>query len=326
MSDNPANEGIRPAPIPPITTNGEAVRGLPPVTPPSSRHIVQMFVVPGVIVGGVVMLALVCSGVFNYFFGFGLSQNPKDFVELLENPNPDVRWRAANDLAQVLKRNDELASDAKLGLKLADLLSRELALTNQEEKNLLFQAKDLTDKEQQAEREKLKSRREYIRFLSACLGNMTVPVGAPVLIDMAKNAGGGDPKNKSVASLRRHAVWVLANLGENLKRYPKLPQTRRDQVLANFKVEAADGPEQRRHLAELTVAYLEGKKDLGVIAALAELADPTKTEDIDLREMVAYAFTFWDGTLAENAVAEKALVRLAGDRGNGSRILLGKND
>src|SRR5262245_55895645 len=96
----------------PSTDNGAKVP--PPVMPPSSRHLVQMFVVPGMIVGGVVVLGLVCSGAFGYMLGFDQAQTADAYIKRLSDPNTDIRWRAANDLVQVLKRDEELASDPAL--------------------------------------------------------------------------------------------------------------------------------------------------------------------------------------------------------------------
>ncbi len=294
-------------------------RGLPPVLPPSSRHLVQMFVVPGAIVGGVVVLGLVCSGAFSHLFGFGEARTAQGFMERLSDPNTDVRWRAANDLVQVLKRDDELASDPALGLKLAELFNQEVDQIAYEEKALVDRAGKLSERDQNKERSQLKARRDYVRFLSACLASMTLPVGVDALKQMATTTG-GDPK--AVAMARRHAVWMLANLGENLKRFAKLPQARRDQVVAQLEKEAVGGT-PRAQLAERTLQYLQGTKDLGVIAALAQCAD---ADDPDLRKYTAYALAIWEGSPAENAVAEKALLKLSRDDGHGVRILLGDDD
>jgi len=45
----------------------------------------------------------------------------------LQSTNRDIRWRTASDLAQVLRRDDALATDVGFGLKLADLLQQALA-------------------------------------------------------------------------------------------------------------------------------------------------------------------------------------------------------
>src|SRR5947207_3322212 len=108
----------------PTPPDEQPAKGLPPVRPPSGSHIVQLFVVPGVIVAIVVVLLLGCTGVWNWILG--ISSSSADNLAQLESPNMDVRWRAAERLAQVLKRDDQLASDPKFGLKLTELLSQEL--------------------------------------------------------------------------------------------------------------------------------------------------------------------------------------------------------
>jgi len=323
----PATNGQPPADT--AITADKPAKGLPPVQPPSSRHIVQMFVVPGMIVGGVVLLGLVCSGAFSHLLGFGHAQTPEAFLKRLEDPNTDVRWRAANDLVQVLKRDDELASNPVLAFKLADLLAQELDQIAYDEKALVERSARLSAKDQTKERTQLRARRDYVRFLSACLANLTLPVGVEALKKMALTEG-ADPK--LTAMTRRHAVWMLANLGDNLKRfeggagstYKGLPAERRAAILAQFQEEARQGVGQRRQLAEQTVQYLQNNKhELGVIAALAECA---KADDPDLRKYTAFALTFWEGSAAENALADRTLVQLSRDDGRGVRILLDDTD
>jgi hypothetical protein len=296
------------------SVNHEPAPGLPPVLPPSGRHIVQMFVVPGVIVLGLVVLLLLfmgCGGFWGLFFG--VSRSPHEFLANLESSNPDVRWRAANDLAQVLKRDDNLASDPKLGLKLAELLNRAL-----DERDRLPAAGPAKAGEPSGEDKDNKAQRKYIQFLSSCLGNMSVPVGAPVLTRMAKkDAASNDPVG---IVLRRHAVWALANLGESRKRFDALPPERRDAVLAVLQTEADTGGSARADWSRLSLEGMKGTGELGVIRTLAELrdADFARSDgDPFLRRVIAFALTFWEGTPAENAVAEQALSRLSRDDGHG---------
>ena len=78
--------------------------------------IAQMFLVPGLIVAGAVVLLLG----FSWLAG-GIKSRDR-LLEDLASHNPDIRWRTANDLAQVLKRDPELATDAQFGLELAGQL------------------------------------------------------------------------------------------------------------------------------------------------------------------------------------------------------------
>src|SRR3954451_11309989 len=88
-------QGVGPGP--------EAERGLPPVTPPSGRFIAQLFVVPGLIVLFVVMLLVGFAYLANSQSGY----TPEYFLRRLDNPNADIRWRAANELAQILNRPEQ---------------------------------------------------------------------------------------------------------------------------------------------------------------------------------------------------------------------------
>lgn len=302
----------------------EPAKGLPPVTPPSGRHIVQLFVVPGLIVGLVILIFLGCSGVAPGISDWvlGISHSPTDYLDRLASPNPDVRWRAANDLAQVLKRDDGLASDPRVALRLTELLNQELDDFDRDERSFKERSAKMSKEERTKEENALKERREKLRFLSSCLGNLTVPVGAVALAELAAKGKGNDPKTR--AMLRRHAVWMLANLGNNLKRFKNLPAERQAEICGELAKEAKAGGPQGQ-LAQRTLDYLKDRKELGVIAALASCAGD---DDPDLRTLVAFALTFWEGTAAENVQAEEALLRLSsrGERGEGARILLGEKD
>jgi hypothetical protein len=278
-------------------------------------------------VGGVVMLGLVCSGAFSYLLGLDNSRTPAAFIKRLEDPNTDIRWRAASDLVQVLKRDDDLASDPDLALKLGELLQQELEAIAIDEKALSERRGKVAPQELAQEATKLKARADYARFLSSCLASLMLPVGVDSLKQMA-GAQGDDPK--TVAQMRRHAVWMLANLGENLHRfqgneakgYKGLPEAKRTAIITRLEAEA-NGTGPRRQLAARTLEYLQGKQELGVIGSLADCA---RADDPDLRKYTAFALTFWDGSPKENQLAEQVLLNLARDDGRGVRIILDDND
>ena len=58
---------------------------------------------------------------------FGDPHSPARFLKGLDDPNPEVRWRAAADLSQVLPRDESLATDAAFALELTTRLKRFLA-------------------------------------------------------------------------------------------------------------------------------------------------------------------------------------------------------
>jgi hypothetical protein len=313
-------------PTPP--PNSEPAPGLPPVLPPSGTHIVRLFVVPAVIVLGVVVLLLGVFGARNWFFGF--ARTPEACLADMKSDNPDARWRAANDLAQVLKRDPRLAADPKLGLDLADVLNGALADLEREEQSFADK-----QKKQPADAEKkepvpasLKAQRKYVQFLSACLGNLSVPVGVPLLTRLARKEQG---EAKSVALLRRHAVWALANLGENRKQFDQLPAEQRAKALAVLQEEARRSSPARADWARKTLDGLNGK-DFGVIDALSDCAGTRdKPGDPDLRFMTAFALGFWSDSpdASKRKLAEDTLLRLSNpdaEHGQGERIVLDKDD
>lgn len=298
--------------------------GLPPVQPPSGRHIVQMFVVPGLIVAVVVVLFLGCSGFWGWLLG--LSSTPRDDLTRLESPNPDIRWRAANNIAQVIKRDNELACDPDFALKLVQVLGQELDRLDEQQQRLKTQASTMNPKDLEREQAELRTRRETIRYLSACLGTMSVPAGAPLLIRMTQSEPGHD--EKTTILLRRHAVWMLANLGENQKR---LPPEKQATVRSRFQAAPAEDANSRQ-ARDLVVAYLAPRTDhqsmtggpeLGIIDALVACA---RSDDIFLREMSALALSFWPGSARESALAEQTLIQLTQDGGFGQRVAIGEND
>ncbi|MGV2341253.1 MAG UNVERIFIED_CONTAM: hypothetical protein LVR18_47135 [Planctomycetaceae bacterium] len=82
--------------------NGPRPEDLPPVTPPSAGFIVQLFVIP----------ALIVLGVVSVWALFGkLADSGSDWQQLvaeLGGGNEHRRWRAAQELAQLL-HNERLA-------------------------------------------------------------------------------------------------------------------------------------------------------------------------------------------------------------------------
>ncbi|MBV9126305.1 MAG: hypothetical protein JO112_23390 [Planctomycetes bacterium] len=297
-----------PSPNPPETT-----RSLPPVAPPSGKHILQLFLVPGLIV-----VALVFAYLGWRWLTLGW-YTPEAFLKKLDNPDPDVRWRAADDLAQVLLRDDGLASNPQFGLDLAERLQHALAEDLSAERSFSERAPRLSDAERDSERKTLEAQREYVEYLCACLGNFMLPVGVPVLnqVILKENEAGVDPV--VLARQRRHAVYALANLGENLQRMDKLPAEKQPALLAELDREAASGQGERSDWARQSADFVRNRSShpttLGVDAALARCA---AAQDPFLREMTAVALKYWSGEAADNARIERTLWQLQHDDGHGS--------
>ena len=300
---------------PPTPSTNDIPKGLPPVQPPSGRFIVQLFLVPGLIVAIAVLILLG----FRYLVGG--PRSTEYILRELDSTNADIRWRGAHDLAQVLKRPEslQLASDPDFALELAVRLKRAWSDLRQDEKTTWERIKDLPEKEQAPEWRKLSSQRNHVLYLTACLGDFTVPVGAPLLGELA--TAERSPDRKGWTLRRRRAVWALANLGENRKRFAELSKDQQAGALAKLREEAdkADAPSERRAWAKAALdSFEKGDAVLGVDAALAQTA---RADDPYLRSLVALALNFWDGPQAE-----ATLVRLAHDRGRGELITITEND
>lgn len=100
---------------------------LPPVEPPSARFIVQLFVAPALIVAAVI-------GVYLLFGKLASTEADwREHASDLRSSNPQVRWRGAYGLAQLLEadavrihKGPALADDPELSHDLAATLSQEL--------------------------------------------------------------------------------------------------------------------------------------------------------------------------------------------------------
>src|SRR5258708_31235570 len=106
-----------------LPVNHEAARGLPPVQPPSAKFIVQLFVVPALIVMGVLIPVV--------FLVRGCAKSPEELLADLHSSNTDVRWRAAEQLAQMMPRDrlealPRFAYNVPFALDLTDLLNKVL--------------------------------------------------------------------------------------------------------------------------------------------------------------------------------------------------------
>ncbi len=288
----------------------DPLKGLPPVQAPSGRHIVQLFLVPGLIVAGAVTILL------GFSWLAGGSRTPNQFLKNIDSANPDIRWRAANDLAQVLKRDDKLAADPVFALRLTERFVKALDELDRLEKARAELPKNADKSDVAAASQSLLAQRNYVQYLEACIGNFSVPVAAPVLVELARNPRGLGEPNRLLA--RRQAVWALANLGEGTNRYQKLSDAQKAEIVRKLEVEAKSENANCRRWAEATLAWLTDRRSLGVIPVLAECAKDQS--DMFLRQQVALALNFWEGAAAEQRLAEETLLALARDAGRGEHL------
>ena len=289
------------------TSPSEPVKGLPPVHAPSGRHIVQLFLVPGLIVAGAVTILL------GFSWLAGGSRTPDQFLKNIDSANPDIRWRAASDLAQVLKRDDKLAADPIFALRLTQRFVKALDELDRLEKARAELPSEADKADIATANKNVLAQRNYVQYLGASLGNFSVPVSAPVLVELARTPRGHDEKQRVL--MRRQAVWALANLGDGAHRYAKLNDAQKADIIRKLEEEAKSENADSRRWADAALGWLKEKHSLGVIPALAECAKDER--DMFLREQVALALNFWEGDADEQRLAEQTLLTLAGDRGRG---------
>ncbi len=303
------------SPVSSSLPNSEPDRGLPPVTPPSGRFIAQLFVVPGLIVLFVVVLLIGFAYLANSQAGYTTAY----FLQRLDSSNPDIRWRAANELAQILNRPEQASlkwkTDPRFALDLAERLESALTELYQKEDELHERTAAQPAADQEAAWQTLRPQRYHVLFLAASLSDFHIPVGAPILCEVSQREHAVDSKGNALR--RRQAVWALAKLGDHTRGFAKLPAEEQAAIVSALKQEVGGSSAQRSLWAASALYYLNqptgtGLKIRHVDDVLAQLAD---SDDRFLRELVAYAFSFWPGPQAE-----PTLLRLAHDDGHGTLL------
>jgi hypothetical protein len=292
---------------PQLPVNHEAARGLPPVQPPSAKFIVQLFVVPALIVLGVLIPVVLLVR--------GCAKSPEELLADLHSANSDVRWRAAEQLAQMMPRDRQealprFAFNVKFALDLTGLLQSVL----KDEASLVQQIGSRSNAEAAKENKALDEQQKMIRFLVSTLGNFNIPIPAPVLCKVATTDKGLD--GRILHERRQLAILALKNLGGNLDDYRALPQERKEGILSDLEAATKAGDEDQQSLARGSLEYLREGKALGVEAALVQCSD---AQDPLIREAAALAHGFWEGDQGE-----KALLRLLRDDGHGGQLALEK--
>jgi HEAT repeat protein len=169
---------------------------LPDVEPPSTGFIVQLFIVPAVIVGVIVM-------VYTLFHWLAYKdQSPQKLVDSLERDSA-TRWQSASALADLLRTQGNTAQqDAKLAARLATLLEADLNDGGWNDQEILFRG-----------------------FLCRALGEFKVTDGASALTLAATTQ-----RNEADIKVRRAAIEALAVLSMNvgpdkLRAQPQVLQT-----------------------------------------------------------------------------------------------------
>ncbi|PHS17668.1 MAG: hypothetical protein COA78_02790 [Blastopirellula sp.] len=154
----------------------------PEVQPPNSKFLIQLFVVPGLIVMGALLLVMIPKWLNNATDG-----NPEDYLEELEHTN-HATWQAAWNLAETMRydKNIKIKSDPVFADKLIGLLRRQLDDKNQ-----------ITD-----------DKAVRLRcFLCRSIGTLHIDNGLPILIEAA-----GPERDFKELEMRLFALESLAEL------------------------------------------------------------------------------------------------------------------
>ena len=96
-------------------------RPLPQIEPPSAGFLLQLFIIPMIIVGIIVMVWLMFSWLAH------MGSNPRELVRDLKKPN-EASWQRALTLADLLRNpaHEELKSDVAMASELAAVLDSQL--------------------------------------------------------------------------------------------------------------------------------------------------------------------------------------------------------
>lgn len=284
--------------------------GLPPVAPPSGKFIAQLFVVPGLIVGLIVALLIGANWLF------GSLRTPEWYLEKLDSANPDVRWRAASDLSQVLPRDNKLATDVSFALELTLRLDRVAKNNLEAEKDLHARWERLSREEEFQEVYKLQADRDFIMYMSGCVGKFIVPVAVPTLRAIAE----GEYEINSVvqAARRRQALFALSNLGHRAHDFLALSQEERERILAELEQasQRSDVGEWAREAREYLVKLENNTPSMMGVDRTLEVC--SHSEDPTLRgQLTPFCARFWNGTAEEQGRVVDLLLELTKDDGKG---------
>lgn len=160
---------------------------LPPVQPPSAGFLMQLFVVPLLIVGVIVLICLMLSWLTN------LGSKPQELVTDLKKLNAGS-WQKALTVANLLtdRRHDELRRDPKMAQQLSGILDEQLR-----------------DSSRDPDRVKLRV------YLCLALGVFEIEDGLPTLIDAARKEQ--DPVDLEVRKTAIEAITRRADVSEAMR-------------------------------------------------------------------------------------------------------------
>ncbi len=159
---------------------------LPQIEPPSAGFLVQLFVIPMIIVGLIVMVWLMFSWLAH------MGSNPHELVRDLQRPN-EASWQRALTLAELLSNpaHEDLKSDVGMATELATVLDRQLDEEKFDETSIRLRM-----------------------FLARALGEFKVAEALPPILRAATLER--DPAELDVRRTALEAVAVYANNNRQL--------------------------------------------------------------------------------------------------------------
>lgn len=236
-----------------VKGKGSGPEELPPVTPPSAGFIVQLFVIP----------ALIVLGVVSVWALFGkLADSGSDWQQLvaeLGGGNEHRRWRAAQELAQLL-HNERLAPPTEtealsvnpaVARALSELLKESLASASTNPETIMQQ-----------------------EFLARALGGLEADdLTLPVLCECLAPERSPDVRKSGLMAVAiisgRHFDKAMGFQAESDNDAPPAPRKALDQptidspeILKQLRVAAQDQEAVVRHIAAYALANVSGPDSL----------------------------------------------------------------
>ena len=203
---------------------------LPPVEPPSAGFFVQLFLLPALLVVGIMTVW--------FLFGklAGADQSIEDYVAIIKSDRKD-RWKAADDLARLLRANSPYVKSEPLAVALATELQATLDESSAPDPQLM-------------------------EYLAGALGNMETSTGVPALRRATA------PEHPP--AVRRVALIALARLAHRLDGRLEDPN-----VVHDVREHLSDDDPELRELAAFALGFLGDRR--AVPALVGSLDDAERT-------------------------------------------------
>ncbi len=164
---------------------------LPPVEPPSAGFLIQLFLIPGLIVGIIVLVWVL----FNWV-AHGGANDPEAFLQnLRREDHSEVPWMTAENLAEALRNDPQLRGNGRLAAQVATILDERLAAGKSDEDSIKLRA-----------------------YLCYALGEFSTPEGLPVLLKAATADSAKEP-----LQVREAAIDAIGTLELNMLLAKKAP-------------------------------------------------------------------------------------------------------